>query len=304
MNLRDFLEQREKELMEQIAELHGKLAPLETDLALFREAKAVVNRPIKEFTAGQSACGDALVEYAEPSPASTALRQFLEGHEEDLTAQISEFRGNLTPLEAELAEVKRAKAAIGLNVSQIASTVEGIAQVIAGVGRFTMVLNEAQKRAAEILEAGQRNNTIDVTPTSPPPSPYANLTMKQLVLKALTEHFHCGATTRELIEFFRDAWGRNIERTNLSPQISRLYQEGAIGRAESTKQWYLVPEERQGRHPYRVLAPVVELGVNGEIAKTIHQPGEILWLRPEETEGLRHVKPLGEPVADPDPDED
>jgi prefoldin subunit 5 len=259
MNLRDFLQQREKELAEQIAKLHSEVAPLEKDLATYQQAQAVAKRPLKEFTVGESACGDALAEYPKPSPASTALRQFLVQHEEELTAQLSALRADLMPLEAELAEVRRAKAAIGLNVPQIASTVEGIAQVIAGVGRVAIVLNAAQKRAAEILEAGQKNNTIDMTPTLPTPSPYANLTMKQLVVKVLTEHFHNGATTRQMIDFFRDAWGRDIERQNLSPQISRLYQEGVIGRIRTTRGWFLYKKDGTitGFRPYRHLGRIV-----------------------------------------------
>ena len=64
--------------------------------------------------------------------------------------------------------------------------------------------------------------------------------MKQLVVKALEERFRLGATTRQLIEFFQDAWGRKIERTNLSPQLSRLYQDGEIGRIRSTRGWFLI----------------------------------------------------------------
>jgi len=40
--------------------------------------------------------------------------------------------------------------------------------------------------------------------------------------KALSEQFQHGATTKQLVNFFKDAWGRDIERTNLSPQLSRL----------------------------------------------------------------------------------
>jgi hypothetical protein len=51
---------------------------------------------------------------------------------------------------------------------------------------------------------------------------YENLTMKELVVKALREHFRDGATAKQLREFFRDGWGRDIARENLSPQLSRL----------------------------------------------------------------------------------
>jgi hypothetical protein len=81
--------------------------------------------------------------------------------------------------------------------------------------------------------------------------PYAHLTMKQLIIKALSEHFHNGATTRQLLDFFRDAWGRAIERQNLSPQLSRLYQEGVIGRIPPARGWFIIPEKViEGFAPY------------------------------------------------------
>jgi hypothetical protein len=68
--------------------------------------------------------------------------------------------------------------------------------------------------------------------------------MKELIIKALSAHFReTGANTRQLIEFFHDGWRRQIERQNLSPQISRLYQDRAIGRVSSTRIWVIVPNE-------------------------------------------------------------
>jgi hypothetical protein len=49
MNLREFLEQREKELTEQIAELHGKVAPLEAELAELRRTKAAIGMNVPGF---------------------------------------------------------------------------------------------------------------------------------------------------------------------------------------------------------------------------------------------------------------
>jgi hypothetical protein len=75
---------------------------------------------------------------------------------------------------------------------------------------------------------------------------YEKLTMKQLVVKVLREHFPQGATTRQMVDFFRDAWGRNIERPNLSPQLSRLHQDGILGRGDNHR-WFLLnkPEADQ-----------------------------------------------------------
>lgn len=130
------------------------------------------------------------------------LRDYLEQRESELLTEIGDLHRKLAPLEAELAEVRRAKAAIGMPISDAAPADEKLLRSVT-LERF----DEVQRT-----------------------SPYAHLTMKQLVVKALGEHFQHGAETRELVDFFRDAWGRDIARTNLSPQISRLYSEGVISR--------------------------------------------------------------------------
>lgn len=59
-----------------------------------------------------------------------------------------------------------------------------------------------------------------------PAAPF--MTMKQLVLYALKDHFKNGATGKQLVEFFRSACGREIARESLSPQLSRLRAEKKI----------------------------------------------------------------------------
>lgn len=62
-------------------------------------------------------------------------------------------------------------------------------------------------------------------------------TFKQLVVKALRDHFPEGATANQLLEFFRREWGREIMRTSLSPQLSRLKDDNLIEREGKT--WHL-----------------------------------------------------------------
>jgi hypothetical protein len=156
------------------------------------------------------------------------------------------------------------------------------ATILAGSRRFfTDTIDAARKLTAAGAQpelpphlAASSGTTEPVVVKDNTASPYADLTMKQLVVKALDEHFQHGATTRQLLDFFRDAWDRNIERTNLSPQLSRLYQELRIGRIRSTKGWFLIPQVEHGeRWPYRNT-----------------RTGEINWKLPsqahEEDEGL------------------
>lgn len=66
----------------------------------------------------------------------------------------------------------------------------------------------------------------------------AKLTIKELALKALNEHLWNGATSAQLIEVFVQKWGRDdIARTSLSPQLTRLKEEGLI--TLQGRQWFL-----------------------------------------------------------------
>ena len=66
----------------------------------------------------------------------------------------------------------------------------------------------------------------------------AKLTIKELALKALHEHLWNGATSNQLIEVFVHKWGRDdIARTSLSPQLTRLKEEGMI--TLQGRQWFL-----------------------------------------------------------------
>ena len=141
---------------------------------------------------------------------SKSLRQLLDDMENDLLLRMDPLRKELGSMERELADVRRAKGAISETEGPGKYVVRGLA---ANLIRSVPVA----------YGGGEARNIL------PPPSPYAKLTMKQLVRKALDEHFGNGATANELQDFFRDAWGRDdIVRTSLSPQLSRLKREGFV----------------------------------------------------------------------------
>jgi len=97
----------------------------------------------------------------------------------------------LDPLEKELAEIVRAKSAVGMS---------------SGVSYGAL--------RAPIL--GKH------------PAPY--MTIKQLVREALDTCFRDGATVKQLIGFFKESWDREIRQESLSPQLSRLRTDGVIER--------------------------------------------------------------------------
>lgn len=140
-----------------------------------------------------------------------ALRQLLDEFERDILMRMDPVRKELSTLERDLADVRKARNAINSDGEP------------ASVTAARMVAHFVADRSPRFYGGGP------ALATPPPASPYAKLTMKQLVRKALDEHFTNGATASELLDFFRNAWGRNdVVRTSLSPQLSRLKREGII----------------------------------------------------------------------------
>ena len=73
---------------------------------------------------------------------------------------------------------------------------------------------------------------------------FERLTIKELVVKALMEHFPRGATAAELGEFFRNAYGRVVDRTSLSPKLSSLRREGWVDQLPNSV-WNLNGDKRR-----------------------------------------------------------
>jgi hypothetical protein len=131
-------------------------------------------------------------------PNDKTTRDLINRRERELMQHALKLRDQLAPIEGELADIRRAKVALGMEVDRKPQTRLGM-------------LN-------------------------------ARLTFKGMAIKALDEHFRgAGATTQELLDFFRDAWGVDVDRASLSAQLSRLnLDDGAIVR--SGKKWLLVRE--------------------------------------------------------------
>ena len=133
-----------------------------------------------------------------------SLQTLLERHEARIINEMSALYERLAPLERELADVRKAKASLTRETDpQLRLIIPSIAEGSTTVGGIPWASTGI--------------------------SPYRQHTIKQLVRKALAEHFPSGATANDLIDFFAKAWGRDdISRTSLSPQLSRLKSEGAI----------------------------------------------------------------------------
>jgi hypothetical protein len=159
-----------------------------------------------------------------------SVREILDDHIANILAQLDPAREHVVILERELAEARRAKAAI---VSPAAS-----ALLQPNVNRLLQAHEDRVHVRNRVIHYGGGEAVRDIRP---PASPYSRLTMKQLVRKALTEHFINGATANELLDHFHDVYARNdVVRTSLSPQLSRLKRDGDV--ILRGKRWYLAGE--------------------------------------------------------------
>lgn len=183
-----------------------------------------------------------------PQQSDKSLRAFLDRREKQLTEDIAARHSELAPMEAELAEVRRAKGALGITqVVQLSAnsplTLRSREQADHEVAIQIATERHRQTAAAvtgvlTLQEDADHSSGHGVVS----PSPYEYLTMKQLIMKALTGHFMSGATAKQLREFFRDAWARDIERESLSPQLSRLRSDKIIDREGNV--WFLIKENK------------------------------------------------------------
>lgn len=151
------------------------------------------------------------------------VREMLDDHEKAIVAKLNSLRDQITPLEQELLDVRMAKQALERESQS---------------GRQPQ-LALARPNMLRVHDAISSSTTAPVVQTTDASrSPYSRFTIKDLVLKALADHFPNGATANQMLDLFANVWGRgNIARTSLSPQLSRLKDEHRIRREGHT--WHL-----------------------------------------------------------------
>ena len=166
------------------------------------------------------------------------LRDYLDRRERELAQEIEELRNQLIPKEAELAEVRRAMSALVMTYGS--SLLKDIFAHATSVDASNMPQHSSNTITPDAWLTGSQPTPSPVP--MPMPALYDAMSIKQLVIRALWDHFcDTGATADELCDFFGSAYGRHVGRSSLGPQLSRL-RGIYIEQVPKTGKWRLIPD--------------------------------------------------------------
>jgi len=167
------------------------------------------------------------------------IHQFLQRRRRVLAAQMSALMGQLRPIEAELAEIEKMSA---LLQDQPQTVPVESPQPVTGTVSVAPGLPPAVSNAAIGGALG-----LDQFTAQPPfvlMQKYVQMTIKELAIQALVDHFPRGGTLAEIRDYIRDGFGRVIEPSSLRPQMHRLKADGILMQDTSTDIWNLNPHKR------------------------------------------------------------
>jgi len=182
--------------------------------------------------------------------ADETFRNFLIRRERELTAKIAALRGQLSPLEAELAQIQDARDRNRLQASNLLIH-------------------------PNILEL---DNVFD--PEREPQGRFAEMTIKELIVQALIDAFPQGATSTALRAFIRDGYARTVEAGSLRSQLHRMKLSGILGQEPSDDTWNFRDGKRQlyARYDHPTSRKVMkELQDDPDDGGLLRAPEKLAW---------------------------
>ena len=175
------------------------------------------------------------------------VAHFLQRRERELLAQISALRGQLAPKESELTKIQQMRKLLA--GEPIQSSLAALAKT-----NSNSVVDQVPVSGLEAAIDALRNTTapdnnamfgLAALGQIAPASKYETMTIKQLVVQALIDHFPKGGTMMEIRDFIRLGYGRTIEPSSMRPQMHRLKADGILGQDASTDTWNFQDGKRQ-----------------------------------------------------------
>jgi hypothetical protein len=169
-------------------------------------------------------------------PDDEPLPIYLTRRERELVQRSASIRGQLVPVERELAEVRKAMDALGL--SHGSDLTDLMATAAAQQPAPQSALQALQQTNSNASVGQSALETVTAATAKAITEAASLLTIKQMILAALQDHFHDGASPTELSEYMQNAYAREVDRNSISPQLARLREEGMLNLHEGGK-WKL-----------------------------------------------------------------
>jgi hypothetical protein len=203
-----FLRRRQGELTARAAALRGQLRPIETELAQIEKMLSVAPAPSNETVSTTLPARNA----SSPTDYVSALKPFLE-----LETQIQEAIKSLTIPTEEIEKIQR-------SFDELIPSQE--------------VLQKAIESAADFMTPLHRISDKHH-------SKYEQMTIKELVIQALVDHFPEGARANDIRKFIKEGYGRDVEQASFRPQLHRLKTDEILFFRPETETWNLHQRKRQ-----------------------------------------------------------
>jgi len=200
-----FLRRRQSELKAKAAALNGQLRPIEAELADIEKMLSVAAPP------------------APPPPFVISDR--LDGV----------LQATLNPFEGLDKQLKGAIDSFAESMSVGPEAVERLRQSVEALLPSKEAL-VALRRALITSTRGDAQTAIETDF-----SKYERMTIKELVIQALIDHFPNGGRISEIHKFMKDGYGRDVEPASLRPQMHRLkadevlFQVGDVWNLNTTR---------------------------------------------------------------------
>lgn len=177
--------------------------------------------------------------------------QFLHRRRNSLVAQIAALKGQIGPKEAELAQIDQM---LGLlpepATTQLAAYLETVypsqenADLAASVDRAKAAMVEYITPIGQAAEVARVAILNALHPPDNPIDRYSRMTIKELVIQALIDHFPEGARTQQIRTFIKEGYGREIEQSSLRPQLHRLKADHILYFRPENEVWNIDPRKR------------------------------------------------------------
>jgi len=170
---------------------------------------------------------------------------FLARREHELRSRLAALRGQMKPLETELAQVQQMRALLPEPDPKL---LEDLAKLLASqtiAGQSETLASQAEVEArpnviSRILADLPDPTSIDL----PPLSPWTGRTIKDLVIQALIDAFPQGGNATQIRNFIQNGYHREVDAGSLRTQLHRMKAAGILGRDDSTDTWNFADSKR------------------------------------------------------------